>query len=412
MNYKDLIWIIFYLFIVISSSIGQEQFIDPDTKHLFDSLNNRIKYLETEIPRLSKTQSMNYFFKKRELDHTIFLAHYHRYVFDEELDKARKLIDSRLKGAKKRFDSESEKFYNEYAGKLTQEQINQQRRYQRLFEKEKNFRKELYLFIDAGDEYSLKRAERMVMLAMKYADEKKLETVKQYLTKYQHLIEATLFDHYSEFDLEKLTGSESQFNKVFLPLVESDSLEWIEKAGELVNHCYDYSAGSQTKLDTNFFALQKNVVATSISDYYDRMGNKVSLASIEGQSVIARLDTLNREGIYKWHDKIIVVGHFLPDGKSNQVKSGEAIISADRKLLEYIRINRLAHLGKEVKMGQTYLIPYMADDNSTDFIFNPEKKKYQYMVCYTSIKSLNTTREISKFLPPLQFDIELAMSEE
>ncbi len=412
MERKLLIGILFMLFAGLSKSKGQDQFIDPATKQLFDSLHARVDYLEGEMPRLSRSRSMSYFFKKRELDHTIFLTHYHRYVFDEELEKARNLVDSRLRAAKKRFDSESEKFYNGYAGKLTQEQINQQRRYQNLFEREKNFRKELLRFIEAGDEYSLRRAERMVFLAMNYANEKKLETVQQYLIKYQFLIKATIFDYYSDYDLKKLCQGENQFNKVFLPLVESDSLEWIKEAGDLVNHCYSFAAGSDTRLDTNYFSRQKYVVATSISDFHDRMGNDRSLASLDGQSVVARLDTLNREGIYKWHDKILVVGHFLPDGKSDQVKSGEAIISADRKLLNYIRINRLARLGKEVQMGQTYLIPFHEDEVPADFFFNPARMKYQYMVCYTSIKNQTITRDISKFLPPLQFDIELASSEE
>ena len=168
--------------------------------------------------------------------------------------------------------------------------------------------------------------------------------------------------------------------EVFLPLVESDSLERIQEAGELVSHCYSYASSLNTRLDTSFFVLQKNVVATSISDYHDRAGNNVSLASLNGQSVVARLDSVNREGIYKWHDKILVIGHFLPSSKSEQVKSGEAIISADRKLLEYIRINRLARLGNEVRMGHTFLIPYQDDRSSSDFIFNPNKMKYWEMV--------------------------------
>jgi hypothetical protein len=155
-----------------------------------------------------------------------------------------------------------------------------------------------------------------------------------------------------------------------------------------------------------FFALQRNVVATSISDYHDRQGNSVSLASLGGQSIIARLDTLNREGIYKWHNNILVVGHFNPSGKFDNVKAGEAIMDADRKLLEYIRINRLAKVSKDVEMGHTFLIPYHVNDAAAEFIFNPEKKKYQYMICYTRIESIFLTREISKFLPPLQFENE------
>ena len=53
------------------------------------------------------------------------------------------------------------------------------------------------------------------------------------------------------------------------------------------------------------------------------------LATLGGQLVVARMDTLNREGIYKWHDNIIVIGHFTPDSRIDNVKKGEAIMAAD-----------------------------------------------------------------------------------
>jgi hypothetical protein len=189
-------------------------------------------------------------------------------------------------------------------------------------------------------------------------------------------------------------------------MIESDSLGLIQEAGELVKYCYSFACNSKSVLDTSYFALQSNVVNTAIADYHSRIGNNASLSSLGGQSVIARFDTLNRDGVYKWNDNIVVVGHFKPKAKFDNVKKGEAIINADHKLIEYIRVNRLAKIKKSVEIGPTYVIPYMEDNTEKEFCFNPEKMKYQYMICYTKIESQYFTREISKFLPPLQFNVE------
>jgi hypothetical protein len=380
--------------------------MDASTKRRLDSLDARIKYIESEMPGLAEIRSPDYFFVKRELDYTFFLSLYYRDVFDEDLDDARILIDSRINGAKKRSDLEAINFFTGFQHKLTLEIGNQQRRYNYLFAKEKNFRKEFNHFIDAGDEYSLERAKRMTDLAIKFASEKNLTPVLNYLEKYQRYAIACLFDFESRYDLKKLTASEQHFQKIFALMVQSDSLELIKEAGELVNHCYNYAASTKSVLDTNYFAMQRRVVNSSISDYFERKGNNQNLATMVGQSVIARFDTLNKEGIYKWHDNIVVVGHFKPDAKFDDVRKGEAIIDADHRLLEYIRVNRLAKLKDEVKIGQTYLIPFFFDNKTSEFCFNPALMKYQYMVCYTRIESTYFTREISKFLPPLQFNVE------
>ena len=78
-------------------------------------------------------------------------------------------------------------------------------------------------------------------------------------------------------------------------MVESDSVELIHQAGELVRQCMNYACNSKSVLDSAYFAMQLNVVNTSISDYYARIGNNASLETLGGQSVIARFDTLNRE---------------------------------------------------------------------------------------------------------------------
>jgi hypothetical protein len=393
------------LFVVIplAKISAQQSYMDSKTRNLLDSLDQRIKQIQSELPRINNGGSVNFFYKKRDLDMTIFLSNYQRYIFDEDLEMAKTLIDSRLSAAEKRNDVSAVEFYRDYHSKLTSEIKNQKERYQFLFKKEKNFKKEFYRFINEGDEYSLQRAKRLTELALKYAKEQNLEITEKYLKNYEQLSTAYLFDFYSDFDLVKLTSSEVNFQKVFKPMIVSDSLDQLKKAGELVDHCFSYSANTLSILDTTYFSLQQKAVKTAISDYYERIGNNINIAKIQGQSVIARLDTLNREGIYKWHDKVIVVGSINPTAKFEDVKRGEAIIDADHRLIEYIRVNRLAKIGNEVKMGTTYIIPYVLDNQKADFNFNKQKKAYQYMVCYTQIETKYYTKGISKFLPPLQF---------
>jgi hypothetical protein len=398
------------LVVLLFSSIhlsGQEVFMDALTTKLLDSLETRITVLERELPRLAETRAPSWFFKKRELDYTLFLREYHRYLFDEDLDEAQRLVHSRLVAARKRGDNDAISFYTEYQQRIAREIGNQQRRYQSLFAKEKNFRREFDKFLDAGDEYSLQRAIRMTDLAIKYARERNLQTVLEYLYSYKKVAEAAYYDLNSEYDLSKLTSSEAFFFKTFNPLLKSDSLEMILEAGKLVENCLAYDEKYKTILGKDFFIMQQKVVNTSISDYYERKGNMNHLATLGGQLVVARMDTLNREGIYKWHDNIIVIGHFTPDSRIDNVKKGEAIMAADQKLMEYIRVNRLAKLGKAVEFGSTALIPYIVDRAQEDFCFNPEVMKYQYRICYSKVESLYLTRQISKFLPPLQFDIEM-----
>ncbi len=294
--------IVFFVFLSISFSclIGQESFYDPHTKNLLDSLDKRIAALQIEIPRLAETRATNYFFAKRDLDFTIFLKHYKQYVFDEELDKAQDLVESRLQSVQKRGDKVAQNFYKEYKSKINNEISNQQRRYQVLFEKEKTFNKEFYRFVNRGDEYSLKRAQRMTDLTLKYALEKNLTSVYGYLHHYKNYIQSILFDFYSDYDLAKLTNNEAAFQKIFKPLVESDSLEMIEKAGKLVEHCHNYVSYIPSDLDSLYFARQNNVVASFVSDYHARKGS-LGMFSKTGESfIIAKLDTLVQEGIFKW----------------------------------------------------------------------------------------------------------------
>lgn len=193
------------------------------------------------------------------------------------------------------------------------------------------------------------------------------------------------------------------FKKTFNPLVESDSLDLIEEAGKLVDHCYNYAFNASSALDTLFFARQKNLVASYISDYYSRKGTSEILSEWSETSLIVRLDTLTQAGIYKWKGNIIVVGHFMPAAINCNVRKGEAIMNADRRLIEYLRVNRLDRFGKKMKIGHTYLIHYIDHEKTIEFMYNPYKNSYQYIVCYTRIESDYFTRRLGQFLPPLEF---------
>lgn len=380
--------------------------MDAETRSLLDSLDRRVIHLEGELPTLLKTKSPSWFYKKRELDHTLFLKQYHSYLFEEDLESADALIESRLKGAKKRADKASIDFFLEYQRAIVVEKKEHQKHYQELFAKEKNFRKELELYLNAKDEYAVERAIRMTELAIKYAEERQLEQVLEYLYKYQGYAQAYMRDFESDYDLNRLTSSENQFLKVFTPLVESDSLHQIQEAGKLVRSCYDYSIQTNTKLDTSFFLHHEKLVKTSLSDYYDREGNLANLSALDGQSIIAKVDSLNRVGIYKWHDMILVIGHFKPEAKFSSVQRGEAVIHADQKLIHYVRINKLAKIGKVVKLGAASIIPYQNADSGSPFQYNPENKEYQYMICYQLVENQKLTQQIRQLLPPLLFEQE------
>jgi hypothetical protein len=397
--------IVIFHIILASYSFGQEAFLDPADKYLLDSLESRIKNLEQIISGLSANRDVNFYYTKRDLDITVFLSQYYHSIADENIDEAKEVIDLHLQAAEKRRDEYSIKFYKDYQSRLTTEIQKQWRHYQFLFQKEKNFENEFNKFYKVRDEYSLNRCKRMTSLAIKYARERKLDITLKYLFKYDRMVNAALISYHSEFDLDKLTRKESEFQKVFSLLISSDSLEQIKKAGLLVENCYSYVENISCALDTNYFIKQQIIVTNALYDYNQRKGNNSELSLLIGKTIKGRFDTLNREGIYKWNDYILVIGEFDPKAKFDNVKKGEAISDADHRLLEYIRINRLANLGNKVKMGTTYLIPFFNDNKQQDFKYIPELRKFQYMVCYTQIENVDLTKQICRLLPPIEFEV-------
>ncbi|MCG8701173.1 MAG: hypothetical protein MI922_24175, partial [Bacteroidales bacterium] len=167
------------------------------------------------------------------------------------------------------------------------------------------------------------------------------------------------------------------------------------------------AAINKTKLDTNFFNLQRNVVSKAIEDYHKRNSDQALMEEYANQAVMAKLDSLNQKGIYRWNEYIIVIDEIRPSAQFVRVQKGEAIIDADNKLAEYIRINRLGKIKDNVDMGTTVLIAYQSDTGPNMFRFNPSAHKYQYMICYTRIKSDLFTKRINAYLPPLEFEDEV-----
>ncbi len=386
---------------------AQEDYFDQKTKRLLDSLDKRISYLEIQVPKLSENRDAKYFATKRELDMTIFVRNYEEYLFDEDLDAAEQLIESRIQASEKRTDQFAVDYYHGYALELTKIRGQQQARYQKLFAKEKNFKNEWEKFIKVGDEYSLTRALRMVDLAIKYAQDKHLTETLKYLYRYRDFTEALVYDFHSSYDLEKLTSSESVFLKTFEPLINSDSLKSIQEGIELVNACYEYAASAKSVADTIFFGKQKIAAANAVADWNQRQGMTAELALLTGQAVLAQLDSINKEGIYIWKGKIVVIGSLTFTSKSENVRRGEAIINADRRLMDYIRINKIAKISSSYKIGKTVMLPYVEEGKPEYFLFDRKLQKWQYMVSYSSVINERVTKDMIRFLLPMQFKEEI-----
>lgn len=393
----------FILHLLGNALYAQEKYIDESTKLVLDSLDSRIEYLHARVKKFGANRDAKYFHTKREIDMTVFLREYEEMVFDENLVEAQRLIDSRIKTSEKRMDSYAIDYYKGYQTKLTRLRGRKRAHYQELFEKEKAFKKEYQKYIEPADEQAYIKTHRMLDLAINYAQEMGRDETLLLLMKYKNYTSALVIDLHSKYDLDKLTSSVSSFEKVFEPLRSSDSLTIIIEGQDLVNLCFNYSALAITKIDSSFFEMQKVVVANAIADWNEKQGISSELASLTGQAIIARRDSLNKEGIYQWNDFILVIGSVTFDSKSESLRKGEAIIDADRTLYHYLRLNKVAKTSKSMQMGKTYLLPIKEKDKVSYFRFDGERQAWQYMVAYTSVVNAKTTQEVARFLPPLQF---------
>jgi hypothetical protein len=406
---KLLLFPILLSFCCLFDVFAQVKVFDEVTKHTLDSLDNRINLLERSVEQMGNSRDANLFRLKRELDMSRFLRQFEELIYDEDLVTAQSLVERKLKDAEKRSDKFAIDFYKSYQSRLTRLRGQKRAHYQELFAKEKNFAKEYKSYTINNDEFSLTRAARMVDLAIKYAEEQKLKETLKYLYRYRDLTSALIYDVKSDYDLKKLTNKEPYFMKIFEPLIDDDSLDVIKKGVELVNQCYNYSRTTSCKLKPDFFERQKIAAANAVADWNERQGIISELADLTGQSIIARLDSVNREGIYKWKDLILVIGSVDFTSKSDMVRRGEAIIDADKTLLDYIRVNKLAKVkDSKTETGRTYMLSYYIDGKKTYYNYDFTKKMWQYMICYSSIINDKVTDEVTKFLPPLQFKEEIS----
>jgi hypothetical protein len=156
----------------------------------------------------------------------------------------------------------------------------------------------------------------------------------------------------------------------------------------------------------DYFEQQKLAVAAALSDFLDRQGSSSNLNKLTDQAILARLDSLNPRGVYKWHEYIIVISEFVPSSGFENVKKGEAIINADNVLAAYLKKNKLCKSTDDLKFGYAYVIPYLTSNKASSFIYDPNLQQWQYIACYTLINSPAYTRDISRYMPPIFFKDE------
>ncbi len=399
-----------YIALFVMATLASSSVISAQTNRLergsfafFDSIDNRISDLQKQIPRLKQKRDVGYYNMQRELELTLFARNVEEYIHEEDLDNAKNLVNARLEKAEFRREQYSIAFCRKYKEDVNKLIKQQRMHYQALFAKEKNFRKEFDRLAESGSGDNYQKTLHMVNLSLKYAKENNLTETVKYLDNYKSYTEALIFDAGSEYDLAALTGSIKEFEKVFVPLVESDTIENIRKAGSLISYCKNYSLLTGSRLDPSFFARQGLVVNSSLSDLLESKGREKELERYTDQAVKARIDSLNPCGVFKWHNQIVVIDEFKPTSTMEAVKKGEAIIHADKMVAAYLKKNKLCTSEKDLTFGYAFVIPYHTDTKNSAFYFNSISQKWQYITCYTSIIDEGYTQHISKYMPPLLF---------
>ena len=404
---KAYYWFILLILLFCPQTVTYSQYKSKINSNdlIIDSLCRRINELQLRIPGLKEKRNLEYHNVNRELDHTLFLKAYEEYIHIEELDKAKDLAEHELERAEFRNDGMSKDFYSEYKKRIYYKIKQQRIYYQQLFEKEKTFKKNLKVYLKEGTMETFERAIRMIDLSLKYARENQFTETEKYLLKYRNEVDARILDHHSSYDLDKLSSNPAAFEKVFHTLVSADSLKQIKKAEELIEHCYEYNLNMGNEIDTLYYFKKRLMVASFIADYNDRIGNQ-NLYNITDQAVVAKLDSLNPRGVYKWHDFIVIINEINPKYDSYNLKKGEAIMESDKMLFNYIRIQQIARIKGDYKIHGTKFIPYKDGHKMEEFIYNQDTRCWQYMICYEIIENDYFTGEIRKYMPPIVFNQE------
>lgn len=383
---------------------AQESLMKTDFEHLFDSIDNRIAILQQQVSQHKKIRDASYYNLQRELDLTLFVRTYEEHVMEEKLDEARELVETELEGARFRKDKYSESFLKKYEDKVYRQLKQQRMYYQDLLAKEKKFKKAYLKIVKPRTLKSYQKADRMIRFALKYANENNFQQTASYLNRYLIYNQSFIYNYNTTYDLAKLTAKEKNFEKIFNPLVESDSIKDIKEAEDLLNKSRHYSKLTRTALDSAYFEQQNLVIATALSDILRRQGREKELEKYTDQAVKAKLDTLNPAGVFKWNEYVVVIDEFVPKSSFENVKKGEAIIHADNMLATYLNKNKLCKSISELKFGYAFIIPYQSNVKNSVFYHNKITGKWQYIACYTAINSETYTKNVSKFMPPIYFE--------
>lgn len=391
-------------FFLSLNTFGQDFYISPSYQNKLDSLNIKIKKLSTYIKENSSNRNARYFSVKRELALTKFVKEYESLVYQEKFDDAFKLIESRILAAKKSSDEYSINYFNNYNAKLTARRIHRQGHYQNLFQKEKNFQKYYRSYIEQIDSSSLFSAQFMIELAIQYAQRDNRTQTLLYLNSYNDYNQALFIDLATAYDLEQLTNNMSKFDKLFDEMLSSDSINVLQEANTLLNDCENYSRLAGSDVQPGYFAMQRNVTANTIAKWNTKFGNNTDISSLTDAAITARFDAINEEGIFIWNEHVIVIGSVNFSSSSELVRRGQAISDADRKLFQYIKMNRIVKFKpNDQKTAGTFILPYNNNGKKQYYKFNESKDNFQYMVCYRSIINEKVTEDLGKYLQPLQF---------
>jgi len=101
----------------------------------FDSLDQRISFLQSQVNKLKQTRDVKYLNYQRELDHSLFEKELNIHILEEDLDKAKDLLAGKIKKSEFLKDQASVKFYYAYQEHVYGLIKEQRMHYQMLFKK-------------------------------------------------------------------------------------------------------------------------------------------------------------------------------------------------------------------------------------------------------------------------------------
>jgi len=407
-NSKYLKYIIFIFTFFINITLNHKTFGQKDKKLNYlkkiDSLNREIGNFTKQVDILKKTDFIKYYQAQKKLDQMIFLKNYYKSLYDEDFTNIENHLNQLKEKALLDNDKNTIEFCKKYRNELDLQIKQYHMHYQKLFTSTKNIDKLIQPYLNKNKKEELLEALNILNYALKYAKNYNFKETEKYLQNQKNYIEALLFDLESPYDLKELTENEKNFNKIFLQLLKSDSLGELQKAQEMVEHCLFYCQKIKRPIDTAFLNKQKNVVIATMADYYDRQKYYNNNFKFFDQAIRARLDSLNKPGIYKWHNKIVVINEITFKYNTENLQKGEAIIASDKALIFHLKKLKLIEIDKNLKIAGTQFIPFKDESNNIVFFkYNNETSKWQYMIAYSIVINKKITDEIIKYLPPMYF---------